>query len=431
MARPQFDTIPGVKSGLPADLGLPGTETAPSVLEPSSLLAESRDGIVRICHIITRLDRGGSSDNTLLTVLGLQGKGTRACVLKGPGEPGEPASPLERRARDEGIEIVFLPHLVRSIRPAMDVRAVTGIYRFLKARRFDIVHTHTSKAGFVGRVAARWAGAPVIIHTSHGHVFYGYFGPILTRLFLTLERWCARFTDRIITLTERGRREHLDLGVGLPEQYSVIPSGVPLENFFPDPGRGRRVRERLGIPPDAPVLGTVGRLTAVKDQRTLIAAAKILEDRHPDLVVLLIGDGGLKGKLEAQTRDLGLEGRIRFLGWQPDVPELLNALDVFVLCSLNEGMGRALVEAMASGLPVVTTNVGGMPDLVEEGVSGCLVPAGAPDALAAAVSRMLKDRGRLRSMGERSREKSAAYTVERMNNQLSDLYRDLVRERVA
>ena len=308
---------------------------------------------------------------------------------------------------------------------------MTGIYRFLKARRFDIVHTHSSKAGIVGRVAARWAGAPVIIHTPHGHVFYGYFGPVVTRLFLTLERWCARFTDRIITLTERGRREHLDLGVSLPEQYSVIPSGIPLENFFPDPGRGRRVRERLGIPPEAPVLGTVGRLTAVKDQRTLIVAAKILVDRHPDLVVLLIGDGGLKGKLEAQTRDLGLEGRIRFLGWESDVPELLNALDVFVLCSLNEGMGRALVEAMASGLPVVATNVGGLPDMVEEGVSGCLVPAGAPDALAAAVSRMLDDRGRLRSMGERSREKSAAYTVERMNNQLGDLYRDLVRERVA
>ena len=126
-----------------------------------------------------------------------------------------------------------------------------------------------------------------------------------------------------------------------------------------------------------------------------------------------------------------MEGRIRFLGWQPDVLELLNALDVFVLCSLNEGMGRTLVEAMASGLSVVATNMGGMPDLVEEGVSGYLVPAGAPDALAAAVSRMLKDRGRLRSMGERSREKSAVYTVERMNNQLSHLYRDLVRERVA
>ena len=110
----------------------------------------------------------------------------------------------------KGIEIVSLPHLVRSIRPAMDVRAVTGIYRFLKARRFDIVHTHSSKAEIVGRVAARWAGAPVIIHTPHGHVFYGYFGPIVTRLCLTLERWCARFTDRIITLTERGRREHLD-----------------------------------------------------------------------------------------------------------------------------------------------------------------------------------------------------------------------------
>ncbi|MDP7385299.1 MAG: glycosyltransferase family 4 protein, partial [Nitrospinota bacterium] len=321
--------------------------------------------------------------------------------------------------------------LVRSIRPAMDVRAVTGIYRFLKARRFDIVHTHSSKAGFVGRVAARRAGAPVIIHTPNGHVFYGYFGPIASRLCLALERWCARFTDRIITLTERGRREHLDLGVGLPEQYSAIPSGLPLKNFFPDPGRGRRVRERLRIPPEAPVLGTVGRLTAVKDQRTLIAAAKILADRHPDLVVLLIGDGGLKGGLEAQTRDLGLEGRIRFLGWQSDVPELLNALDVFVLCSLNEGMGRALVEAMSSGLPVVATSVGGMPDLVEEGVSGYLVPAGQPDVLAAAVSRMLEDRGRLRSMGERSREKSAAYTVERMINQLGDLYRDLVREQAA
>ncbi|MFQ5693463.1 MAG: glycosyltransferase family 4 protein, partial [Nitrospinota bacterium] len=332
------------------------------------------DGLIDICHIITRLDRGGSSDNTLFTVLSLQGKGFRFCVLKGPGEPGEPPSPLEERTRERGIEVVLLPHLIRPVCAPADFRALGEIHRFLKSRRFDIVHTHSSKAGLLGRIAARRARVPSVVHTPHGHIFYGYFGPLRSRLYLGLERWAVRRTDRIIALTERGRREHLALGVGRPEQYRVIPSGIPLDDFYPDPQRRRRTRERLGIPEGVPAVGTVGRLTTVKDQKTLLDAADRLRSRFPNLAVFLIGDGELRGPLESQARRLGLQDTVRFLGWRSDVPDLMNALDLFVLCSRNEGMGRALVEAMASGLPAVATDVGGLPDLIRSGVNGRLIP---------------------------------------------------------
>jgi glycosyltransferase involved in cell wall biosynthesis len=338
---------------------------------------------------------------------------------------------LEQITRERGIEIVLLPHLVRSIRIAADFRAIGEIYRFLKTGEFDIVHTHSSKAGILGRVAARWAKVSAIVHTPHGHVFYGYFGPGVSRLYLQLERWAARFTDRIITLTHRGREEHLSRGVGRPEQYVTIPSGIPLDDFFPDPMRRQRARDALGIPPEAQVVGTVGRLTAVKDQKTLIQAVERLRGEHPGLIVLLIGDGELRDDLEEQVQRLHLQEIVRFLGWRPDVPDLLNALDLFVLCSLNEGMGRALVEAMATGLPAVATSVGGIPDLIEEDVNGCLVPAGDGDVLASAISRILNNPDALRAMGKKSRELSAEYNVDNMVRQLAEFYREIFLEKAA
>lgn len=420
-----------MSGGEPTDLLSKGPATGHPVSGDRFSPPGPRDGLIRICHIITRLDRGGSSDNTLLTVLGLQGKGFQFCVLKGPGEPGEPPSPLERKAVDRGIEVVLCPHLVRPIRAGADLRAMNGIHRFLKNRRFDIVHTHTSKAGILGRIAARRARVPALVHTPHGHVFYGYFGPLRSRLYLGLERWAARFTDRIVTLTERGRQEHLALGVGRPGQHVVIPSGLPIENFFPDPERRRRARERLAIAPGTPVIGTVGRLTAIKEQKTLLEAACRLRHRHPGLVALLVGDGELRDDLEERAGRLGLGETVRFLGWRTDVPELLNALDAFVLCSRNEGMGRALVEAMASGLPAVATGVGGIPDLVRDGENGLLIPAGDPDALAEAVGRLLASPEARRAIGQKARESSAEYSVEEMNRRLEKLYRELHREKTA
>ncbi len=427
MPYPQFGTISGVDKRDPTDL----QSTSDSPAAVSSPPASVKDGLVRVCHIITRLDRGGSSDNTLFTVLGLQEKGFESCILKGPGIPGEGPSPLEQIARERGIKIVLLPHLVRSIRLSADLRAIGEIYRFLKTGEFDIVHTHSSKAGILGRLAARWAKVSVIVHTPHGHIFYGYFGPTVSWIYLQLERWAARFTDRIITLTQRGREEHLSRGVGRPEQYVTIPSGIPLDEFFPDPVRRQRVRDALEIPLEAQVVGTVGRLTAVKDQKTLIRAVERLKGEHPGLIVLLIGDGELRGALEEQVRRLHLQEVVRFLGWRPDVPDLLNALDLFVLCSLNEGMGRALVEAMATGLPAVATSVGGIPDLIEEGVNGCLVPTGDADRLASAISRTLNDPDRLRALGEKSREISAEYTVDNMVRQLGEFYREIFQKKAA
>lgn len=379
--------------------------------------------MIRVLHVITRLDPGGSTENTLLTVEGLDRRRFQCELLYGRTAV-LPAMAVA--LRDEvGLPLHEVPRLLRRVAPAQDFLALAHLWRYIRRGRFDLVHTHSSKAGFLGRVAARLAGVPRIVHTPHGHIFGGYFGLLATGLYIRLERWAARFTDRIITLSDQEQRDHLARGIGRPDQLVTIPSGVDLK-ALPRPGETHAaVRKAMGVAADAPLVGTVARLVPVKGLAYLLEGARRILESAPEVILLIVGDGDLRGELESRARALGVGGRIRFVGFREDAARWIAALDVFVLPSINEGMGRVLVQAMALEVPVVASRVGGVPEVTGDGDAGILVPPRDPAAIAEAVLRLLGDPALRGALGQRGAERAQAFRVERMIASLEDLYEAL------
>jgi glycosyltransferase involved in cell wall biosynthesis len=297
----------------------------------------------------------------------------------------------------------------------------------MRRERPLIVHTHTSKAGFIGRAAARLARVPAVIHQPHGHIFYGYWGPRRTALYITLERCAARWTDTIVTLTGRGMEEHLAHGIGRRSQYAVVPSGVPTTALRARrPGRAA-VRARLGIPADAFVIVAVGRLVAVKGFDVAVRALSRLRAAVPSATLLLVGDGPERHALEAQARAEGVAAAVRTTGVVDDVLPFLAGADVLAAPSRNEGMGRSIVEAMALGLPVVATRVGGIPDVVGEGETGRLVPVEDAAALATALIELASDPPLRAKLGDAAMDRAERFSADEANRRMRDVYAALIR----
>lgn len=391
---------------------------------------------IKCVHIITRFDKGGSSENTFLTAVGLNKTGYEVVLIKGLSHESQMERPeAEATAKNlleagkSGVRIITLAHLVRKIRPLHDLLAFSDLVKILKQEKPRIVHTHTSKAGILGRLAARIAGVPVIIHTPHGHVFYGYFGKGKTAFYILLEKLAARITDKIITLTEREKREHVEFLRISEEKLTVIHSGVDMRKFPPssvDPGETKR---KTGIPVGACVVGAVGRLTAVKGHIHLLAAAAKVIAARSDTVFILLGDGELKSELAEAANKLGIKEKVRFLGWRSDVADIMSAFDIFVFPSLNEGMGKVLVEAMAAGKPIIASDVCGVADLITHGKNGLLVPPADPQALADGIESLLSDPARARELAAEGRKLAQSYSSDAMLTKIEELYRSLLNEK--
>lgn len=389
-----------------------------------------------VIHVITRLDRGGSAQNTLLTALGHDRSRFEALVVTGP--PGrweaqggsKAAEENYRRLAAAGIRYQVLPTLTRSIAPLDDVRTLFRLLALFQRERPAIVHTHTSKAGAVGRLAAWLAGVPVVVHTPHGHVFYGLFGRVLSWLFLLVERLLAPGTSRLIALTEGERDEHLERGVGRHDRFAVIPSGIDLDRFRQLAGTTGRRPKGVDCPPDAFVIGSVGWLTPIKGHRVLIEAIARLKPSHPRLFAVIVGGGELKDELMALAGRLGVHDSVRLLGERTDVPDCLGAMDLFVLPSFNEGMGRALVEAMAAGRPVIASRVGGIPAFVKDRRNGLLVPPGDPAALASAIAELLSRPDWAKELGAAASQSiGARFGIPAMVHAVEAVYEEVLRER--
>lgn len=383
---------------------------------------------LKVLHIITRFDKGGSAENTFLTAA--HRDGGRYEVRLVTGQQDENTSNNEKSAiekniaalREKGVPLIVCPHLVRELRPIADLTAFFSLCGIIRRERPDIVHTHTSKAGMLGRWAARLCRVPVVVHTPHGHVFQGYFGPVKTRLFVILERWTAKITDVLVMLTPQEMKEHLELRIAPPEKFTVIHSGVDMEECDPERFPRSAGRKVLRIDENKTVIGTVGRLTAIKGQDVLIRAAAELAKTRADVLLVILGAGELQGELEKQVQYSGISEIVRFLGWRPDVCRVMSAFDIFCLPSLNEGMGKVVVEAMAMGLPVVASDVGGIKNLVGDGENGLLVPPGNASALAAALDSMCNNPQKRRLMGASGRQKAPSYSAAAMVAKIEKLY---------
>ena len=390
-----------------------------------------------VVHIITRMDMGGSAQNTLLTALYHDSQHYNVWLIKGSTlesamtrtETKLVEDQLET-AKKQGIEIIDVPSLVRRISPTNDLRCLVSLFRLIRKAKPHIVHTHTSKAGILGRLAAWMARVPVIIHTPHGHVFYGHFGRSLSRIFLQMERMLGKITHHQIALTPEESNDYLRLRVSKPSNTSVIHSGVDVHRFIKEAKQRARKRKELGIPPDSLVVGYVGWLIPIKGVTYLVTAMTKVLEKHPKSLLVLVGKGDDKGeeeiKLKEQVEGAGLTDKVHFLGWRPDVDEIMGCFDIFVLPSLNEGMGRVLVEAMAAGLPIVASRVGGIPDLVKDGKNGRLVPPGDATALEKAISSLLADKETRKRMGIAGKRICRQYSTEAMVEQIDNLYRKLL-----
>ena len=391
---------------------------------------------IKVVHIITRMDKGGSAENTLLTAVGLQRRNYDVLLIKGlsleSGMPEVEEAAVRKsliEAERIGVRLKTLPGLVRRIHPFKDVKTLLSLVFLLRRENPHIVHTHTSKAGILGRWAARIARVPVVIHTPHGHIFWGYFNGLVSRIYILLEQWTASVTDMIIPLTEQEKKEHLRAGIAPGYKFATIHSGVDLDRFPSGSADPVQIKKDMGIPGDSLVVGTAGRLTPIKGHRFFLEAAKEILAVRPDVFFLVLGHGELMDSLKEMSSRLRIADRVKFPGWRPDVCTVMSAFDVFVLPSLNEGMGRVIVEAMALGKPVVASSIGGILDLVKDGWNGLLVPAGDAGALAGAIIRLLRNPEERKTMGDRGKETAAYYSSDLMVREIDRLYVQLMENR--
>ncbi|MBI2204641.1 MAG: glycosyltransferase [Candidatus Rokubacteria bacterium] len=378
--------------------------------------------MMRVLHVITRLTLGGSAENTIASMVALERAGYRGVLAVGLRQSD---AVVVDDARRRGVTIVDVPGFCREISPIDDLAALRQIVALIHRERPAIVHTHTSKAGFTGRLAARIARVPAVIHQPHGHIFYGYWGAARTKCFIALERLAARWTDRMITLTERGRDEHLALGIGTYPQYRVVPSGVPTAAIRDAAPSRAAARARLGLDANAFVVVGVGRLVPVKGFDLVVAALPRLIAARRDACVVLVGDGPERQAIEAQAKALGVAAHLRLPGAVDDVVPYLAAADVLTAPSRNEGMGRAIVEAMALGVPVVAASVGGIPDVVDSDC-GRLVPAGDAAKLGDALAELAGPPMLRAKLADAARRRAEAFSDDVAAAKMREVYDALV-----
>jgi glycosyltransferase involved in cell wall biosynthesis len=375
---------------------------------------------LRVLHVITRMMVGGAQENTLLSCALIDPTLYPSTLLTGP-ETGLEGS-LHEEAAARGVQVIVEPNLVRRISPWHDFLATLRLRRVMRTGRYDIVHTHSSKAGILGRLAARWAGVPVIVHTAHGWGFNDEQPWYVYWLYVVLERVCAPFTGALVVVGAPNRDKGLKLGIGRPDQYRLIRSGIEVQAFRDVRTTRDEARRRLGLPADAFVIGSVGRLEGQKAPLDLLAAFAPVAAEHPEAHLVYVGEGSWRGELEAAIARAGLSGRVHLAGLRRDVPELLRAFDVFALASRWEGLPRVFPQAMAAGLPIVATRVDGAPDAVTPGENGWLVDVGDTAAMAKVLRALADDPAMARRMGAAGRARVDEFSVERMVDALAELY---------
>jgi glycosyltransferase involved in cell wall biosynthesis len=378
---------------------------------------------LRVLRIVTRLNVGGPARQIIGVHRRLVRAGVQHRILAGSVSPGE-----EDLAERSGFaEVQRVPTLARELRPLKDLEALSSVRATIRTFRPHIVHTHMSKAGALGRTAARSEGVPAVVHTFHGHVLEGYFSPRREFVYRNAERWLARWTNSLVAVSENTRGALLQAGIGGPAQWSVIPPGLELEHLSPARPSGAAARQVFGIDKRGPIVGTIGRLTPIKYQATFVRAAARLMQAFPNAEFAIVGDGESRADLEHLAARL-CPRPLHFTGWVHDISDLYAALDVVVLTSRNEGTPIALIEAGAAGKPVVATAVGGVPEVVVHNETGLLVKAGDVAQVAGSIDRLLTTPDFASRLGAKAnRRMHARYSADRLALDLLELYDRLLR----
>jgi glycosyltransferase involved in cell wall biosynthesis len=372
---------------------------------------------IKVLRVIARLNMGGPALHVAYLTAGLTKRGYDTTLVAGSLARGEDSMAFV--ADGLGLEVVRIDELGREISPLRDLRATFQLARLIRRERPQILHTHTAKAGTVGRVAALLAGSrrpPIIVHTFHGHVLRGYFGPLRSWFFRILERRLAAGTTALIAVSPQVRDDLVSLGVAPSDRFVVVRLGIELEQRVASEQNGRAESRRyLGIPADRFAVGWIGRMTAVKRTDDVLVAFKRLRDEGVDAVLCMVGDGPDRVQLERRAHELGVIRDTLFLGYQEDVAPFYSAFDTLVLPSSNEGTPVSAIEALAAGRPVVATRVGGVPDVVRDGEDGFLVETGDTVELAARLAQLARDPELRERMGQQGRERVLPrYAVDRL-----------------
>lgn len=377
----------------------------------------------KVLHIITRLILGGAQENTLFTVEGMDKDVYDVTLATGPALG--PEGSLVRRAKKADIDFVVIPEMRREVNPILDTVSLIKLYRLIKKERYDIVHTHSSKAGILGRLAAKIAGTKIIIHTIHGLPFYKYQNRLLNLFYILLEKWAALFTDKIIVVADAMTEQSLAVNLAPPEKFITIHSGMEIEQFASLRLDVKQLKIKLGIPPEAPVVGKIARLSPLKGHEYLVEAARQIVDKVPQTRFLIVGDGILKATIIDSIEKAGLKDNFVFTGLVPPekIPELIQAMDMLVHVSLREGLARTLPQALASAKPVISFDVDGAREVVINDKTGYLIKAEDTAALAEKTIYLLSNPDKVAQMGLAGQQLvREAFTVEKMVGDIEKVY---------
>jgi glycosyltransferase involved in cell wall biosynthesis len=383
---------------------------------------------LRVLHPITRLIIGGAQENTMLTADYHNHHPPYADryhvdIVSGP-QTGAEGSLIEE-TRQRGINLTIMPELLREVSPANDLRALLKLRQMMQKGQYDIVHTHSSKAGILGRLAAKMAGVPLIVHTVHGWSFHDQMPANKRRFYVALEKMGHACGHASIVVTEKDIAKGVAQGIGRPEDYTLIRSGIELERFGHPTVSPAEMRQQLGIPAEAVVIGSVTRLSAQKAPLDLVETFTAVAQTHPHTHFLIVGDGPLRPQVEAALTANGIRPQVTLTGLRRDIPELLAACDIFTLTSLWEGLPRVLPQAMAAGLPIVCTAADGSAEAVQDGVNGFLVPRNQPQAAAQKLSTLLDNPALRQQMGTAGQKLVPSFSAAQMAADIDQLYQTL------
>ena len=386
------------------------------------------DEPIRILRVIARLNMGGPAIHVANLAAGLETRGYHTTLVAGSLARGEDS--MAFLAERLGVSVVSVPEIQREISAVHDARSVLRIAELIRTERPHILHTHTAKAGAIARAAALLAGAarpPVVVHTFHGHVLKGYFGTGRTAFFRQVERTLARASDALVAVSPEVRDDLIEFGVAPREKFVVVRLGIPLDERLDDETTDIDYRQQYGIGQDAFVVGWVGRMTGVKDTGAVLRTVAALRTRGIDAVACLVGDGPDHEPLERLAHELGIARACFFVGYQAEIAGLYRLFDAFYLPSVNEGTPVSAIEALATATPVVANRVGGVPDVVRDGVDGFLVEPGDTEAAAERLAALARDPALRGALGEAGRARvRERYSVARLVDDVDRLYRALL-----